>query len=118
MGTFVAGPYAGALLAELGADVIKVEPPGGDPFRVSGFVFNRGMRSLSVNLRAPDGVDAFRRLARASDVVIDVAAAGGGGQARHRLRDARRRPSRADHGVAVRVRRGRPARRAAPAWTW
>ena len=72
MGTFVAGPYAGALLAELGADVIKVEPPGGDPFRVSGFVFNRGMRSLSVNLQAPAGVDAFRRLARVSDVVIDA----------------------------------------------
>src|SRR6202034_3998943 len=44
----------------------------GDPFRVSGFVFNRGMRSLSVNLQAPDGVDAFRRLARVSDVVIDA----------------------------------------------
>ncbi|MCW2892835.1 MAG: formyl-CoA transferase, partial [Actinomycetia bacterium] len=72
MGTFVAGPYAGALLAELGADVIKVEPPAGDPFRVSGFVFNRGMRSLSVNLQAPDGVDAFCRLARVSDVVIDA----------------------------------------------
>jgi crotonobetainyl-CoA:carnitine CoA-transferase CaiB-like acyl-CoA transferase len=71
MGTFVAGPYAGALLAEVGADVIKVEPPDGDPFRVSGFVFNRGMRSLSVNLRAPEGADAFRRLARASDVVIN-----------------------------------------------
>jgi crotonobetainyl-CoA:carnitine CoA-transferase CaiB-like acyl-CoA transferase len=71
MGTFVAGPYAGALLAELGADVIKVEPPGGDPFRVAGFVFNRGMRSLSVDLRAPAGADAFRRLARASDVVIN-----------------------------------------------
>src|SRR6185312_14565646 len=34
-------------------------------------VFNRGMRSLSVNLQAPDGADAFRRLARASDVVIN-----------------------------------------------
>ena len=72
MGTFVAGPYAGALLAELGADVIKVEPPAGDPFRVSGFVFNRGMRSLAVNLRTPAGVDAFRRLARTSDVVINA----------------------------------------------
>jgi crotonobetainyl-CoA:carnitine CoA-transferase CaiB-like acyl-CoA transferase len=72
MGTFVAGPYAGALLAELGADVIKVEPPAGDPFRVSGFVFNRGMRSLAVNLQAPAGVDAFRRLARTSDVVINA----------------------------------------------
>jgi crotonobetainyl-CoA:carnitine CoA-transferase CaiB-like acyl-CoA transferase len=72
LGTFVAGPYAGALLAELGAEVVKVEPPGGDPFRFSGFVFNRGMRSLAVNLQAPAGADAFRRLARVSDVVIDT----------------------------------------------
>jgi crotonobetainyl-CoA:carnitine CoA-transferase CaiB-like acyl-CoA transferase len=71
MGTFVAGPYAGALLAELGADVIKVEPPAGDPFRVSAFVYNRGMRSLVVNLQAPAGVDAFRKLAAASDVVVE-----------------------------------------------
>jgi crotonobetainyl-CoA:carnitine CoA-transferase CaiB-like acyl-CoA transferase len=72
MGTFVAGPYAGALLAELGAEVIKVEPPAGDPFRVTGFVFNRGLRSLAVNLQAPAGVDAFRRLALTSDVVIEA----------------------------------------------
>jgi crotonobetainyl-CoA:carnitine CoA-transferase CaiB-like acyl-CoA transferase len=70
LGTFVAAPYAGALLAELGADVIKVEPPAGDPFRVAGFVFNRGMRSLAVDLRQPGGVRAFRRLAAASDVVV------------------------------------------------
>jgi crotonobetainyl-CoA:carnitine CoA-transferase CaiB-like acyl-CoA transferase len=72
MGTFVAAPYAGALLAELGADVIKVEPPAGDPFRGSGFVFNRGMRSLAVNLQSPAGVDAFRRLAGVSDVVVEA----------------------------------------------
>jgi crotonobetainyl-CoA:carnitine CoA-transferase CaiB-like acyl-CoA transferase len=72
MGTFVAGPYAGALLAELGAEVIKVEPLGGDPFRVAGFVFNRGMRSLAVNLQEAAGADAFRRLAEVSDVVIDT----------------------------------------------
>jgi crotonobetainyl-CoA:carnitine CoA-transferase CaiB-like acyl-CoA transferase len=71
MGTFVAGPYAGALLAELGADVIKVEPPGGDPFRANALVFNRGMRSLAVNLQAPAGVDAFRKLAAESDVVVE-----------------------------------------------
>src|SRR6185437_11936756 len=70
MGTFVAGPYAGSLLAELGADVIKVEPPAGDPFRVAGFVYNRGMRSLAVDLRQAAGVRAFRRLAATSDVVV------------------------------------------------
>ena len=72
MGTFVAGPYGGALLAELGADVIKVEPTSGDPFRVNGFVFNRGMRSLAVNLQTPAGAAAFRRLAAASDVVVEA----------------------------------------------
>jgi crotonobetainyl-CoA:carnitine CoA-transferase CaiB-like acyl-CoA transferase len=72
MGTFVAGPYAGCLLAELGADVIKVEPPEGDPFRVSGYVYNRGMRSIAVDLRSPPGAAAFRRLAAASDAVVDT----------------------------------------------
>jgi crotonobetainyl-CoA:carnitine CoA-transferase CaiB-like acyl-CoA transferase len=72
MGTFVAGPYAGALLAELGADVIKVEPLAGDPFRDSGFVYNRGMRSLAIDLQSPAGVTAFRRLAETSDVVVDA----------------------------------------------
>jgi crotonobetainyl-CoA:carnitine CoA-transferase CaiB-like acyl-CoA transferase len=71
MGTFVAGPYAGALLAELGADVIKVEAPTGDPFRISGFTFNRGMRSLAVDLQRSDGVEVFHRLAANSDVVLD-----------------------------------------------
>jgi crotonobetainyl-CoA:carnitine CoA-transferase CaiB-like acyl-CoA transferase len=71
MGTFVAGPYAGSLLAELGADVIKVEPLSGDPFRVSGFVYNRGMRSLAINLAVPEGAAAFRRLAASSDVVVE-----------------------------------------------
>jgi len=71
MGTFVAGPYAGSLLSELGADVIKVEPLGGDPFRGPGFVFNRGMRSLAINLAVPEGVTAFHRLAQGSDVVVE-----------------------------------------------
>jgi crotonobetainyl-CoA:carnitine CoA-transferase CaiB-like acyl-CoA transferase len=71
MGTFVAGPYAGMLLAELGADVIKVEPAAGDPFRANGFVFNRGMRSLAVDLQSPAGADAFRRLAATSDALVE-----------------------------------------------
>ena len=71
LGAILAGPYAGHLLAKLGADVIKVEPPEGDSFRVPGFGFNRGQRSLAINLRAPAGHDAFLRLVAASDVVID-----------------------------------------------
>jgi len=71
MGTFVAGPYAGGLLAELGADVIKVEAPTGDPFRATGIAFNRGMRSLAVDLQRSEGVAVFHRLVAHSDVVID-----------------------------------------------
>lgn len=71
LGTFVAGPYTGFLLAELGADVVKVEPCTGDPFRFNGFPYNRGMRSLAINLRSPDGLAAFHRLAETSDAVVN-----------------------------------------------
>jgi crotonobetainyl-CoA:carnitine CoA-transferase CaiB-like acyl-CoA transferase len=71
-GTFVAAPYAGMLLAELGADVVKVELKTGDPFRVQGFTVNRGMRSLAVDLRTERGLDAFHRVAAVSDVVLDA----------------------------------------------
>ena len=72
MGTFVASPYAGLLLSELGADVIKVEPYSGDPFRVSGYTFNRGMRSIAIDLSAPEGRSALHRLAATCDVVMDA----------------------------------------------
>jgi crotonobetainyl-CoA:carnitine CoA-transferase CaiB-like acyl-CoA transferase len=71
LGTILAGPFAGYLLAELGADVIKVEPPGGDPFRQTGFIYNRGMRSIPVDLRTAEGKDVFYDLVRSADVVID-----------------------------------------------
>lgn len=71
LGTILAGPFAGHLLVELGADVVKVEPPAGDSFRELGFSYNRGLRSLAIDLRAPAGRAAFLRLVRAADVVID-----------------------------------------------
>jgi crotonobetainyl-CoA:carnitine CoA-transferase CaiB-like acyl-CoA transferase len=71
LGTVLAGPLAGSLLAELGADVVKVEPLAGDPFRVRGFVYNRGMRSVAIDLRTPAGRRSFRRLVRRSDAVLD-----------------------------------------------
>ncbi len=71
LGTILAGPLAGSLLAALGADVVKVEPPEGDAFREPGFSYNRGMRSVSVDLRTDGGIEAFRRLAREADIVID-----------------------------------------------
>jgi crotonobetainyl-CoA:carnitine CoA-transferase CaiB-like acyl-CoA transferase len=76
---FITGPFAGQLLADLGADVIKIEDPqAGDPFRGWGddlyapqFVaYNRGKRSLTVDLRHPRGPEIVRRLARSADVLI------------------------------------------------
>ncbi|MFF2486167.1 CoA transferase [Microbacterium sp. NPDC058062] len=71
IGTFVATPYTGMLLAELGADVIKVEPYAGDPFRQQAYVFNRGMRSLAIDLQTASGQEAVHRLVAASAVVMD-----------------------------------------------
>src|SRR5437868_4347015 len=78
--TFITGPYAGMLLAALGADVIKLEPPhGGDPFRVWAAggtsprftAFNRGKKSICIDLRGPEGREVFHRLARHADVLIE-----------------------------------------------
>jgi crotonobetainyl-CoA:carnitine CoA-transferase CaiB-like acyl-CoA transferase len=71
LGTILAGPYAGALLAELGADVIKVEPPTGDAFREPGFLYNRGQRGLAIDLASPAARQAFYALVRTSDAVVD-----------------------------------------------
>jgi crotonobetainyl-CoA:carnitine CoA-transferase CaiB-like acyl-CoA transferase len=71
LGTILAGPLAGSLLAELGADVLKIEPPEGDSFRVTGFIYNKGMRSISIDLRSAEGKSAFYDLVRSADVVID-----------------------------------------------
>lgn len=71
LGTFVASPYAGFLLAELGADVIKVEPKTGDPFRTEAFSYNRGMRSLAIDLQTPRGVELFHEVVRGADVITD-----------------------------------------------
>jgi crotonobetainyl-CoA:carnitine CoA-transferase CaiB-like acyl-CoA transferase len=70
-GVVLAGPYAGTLLAELGADVVKVEIPDGDSFRRQGFPYIRGQRGLALDLRAAAGRALFHRLARSADVVID-----------------------------------------------
>ena len=80
LGGFIAGPYAGMLLGELGADVIKVESPGqGDPFRGWGDdgysahfqAYNRNKRSLTLNLRTDKGREIFYRLIASVDVVIE-----------------------------------------------
>jgi crotonobetainyl-CoA:carnitine CoA-transferase CaiB-like acyl-CoA transferase len=70
----IAGPLGVLLLAEQGADVIKVEPPGGDPFRAySGYsVWNRSRRSVTVDLKQPAGREALLRLAEEADVLVET----------------------------------------------
>jgi crotonobetainyl-CoA:carnitine CoA-transferase CaiB-like acyl-CoA transferase len=70
----IAGPLGVTLLAEQGADVIKVEPPGGDPFRAySGYaMWNRSRRSVTVDLKRPDGLEAMLRLIEDADVLVET----------------------------------------------
>jgi crotonobetainyl-CoA:carnitine CoA-transferase CaiB-like acyl-CoA transferase len=75
----VMGPTAGLVLAELGADVVKIEPaPTGDPTRrLGGFgagffaAFNRNKRSLAVDLKRPEGQAVIHRLVPTADVVLE-----------------------------------------------
>ena len=82
LGQLIAGPFAGKTLADFGADVIKVEPPGaGDPLRkwrllrdgtsVWWEVQSRNKRSVCLDLREPGGQEAARALAAEADVVIE-----------------------------------------------
>jgi succinate--hydroxymethylglutarate CoA-transferase len=78
-----AGPFCTMLLADLGADVVKVEEPGaGDPIRAQGPPFhhghgmsflaaNRNKRSLALDMRKPEGREVARTLALAADVVVE-----------------------------------------------
>ena len=84
MGLWVAGPAAGGILADWGADVIKVEMPGGDPMRklfgaLSGSkedrcppfdLYNRGKRSIALDINLPDGQALMQRLLATADVFI------------------------------------------------
>src|SRR5258706_2229883 len=78
--SYIAGPYASMLLADLGAEVIKVEEPGqGDPFRIfRGDLYgphfqahNRGKRSLALNLRHAAAREIVDGLVRDADVLIE-----------------------------------------------
>ncbi len=82
LGTLIAGPFCARILGEFGADVIKVEAPdGGDQLRqwrkmVDGtslwwYVQGRNKRSITINLREPDGQEIVRRLAREADIVVE-----------------------------------------------
>ena len=82
---------AGRLLADMGADVIKIEPPGGDPARTIGpfvndephrdrslffWFYNLNKRSLTLDIGSPQGAEIFRRLVKSADVVIESFAPG------------------------------------------
>ena len=80
LGNFISGPYGAMLLADMGAEVIKVEnPKGGDPFRGWDFggdqpnfwAYNRGKKSVTLNLQTPEGKEIFYAMVKQADVVMD-----------------------------------------------
>jgi formyl-CoA transferase len=83
VGTLISGPFAGRLLGDMGADVIKIEPPGSpDPIRTWGqaeveghrffwTVHARNKRCVTLNLREPRGRDLFLDLVERSDIIVE-----------------------------------------------
>ncbi len=82
MGTLIAGPFCGRLLAEFGADVIKIETPAdGDPLRkwrklhegtsLWWYAQARNKKSVTVNLREKEGQDIVRKLALEADIIVE-----------------------------------------------
>lgn len=85
LGQLIAGPFCGQLLGDMGAEIIKVEPPrvdgkgGGDPMRDWGHgqeklwweVVGRNKKSVSANLRVAEGQEIVRRLAASADILIE-----------------------------------------------
>ena len=84
--TFVAAPVTGRMLADLGAEVIKIEPPTGDAWRLTGIsyvptrfsqeenpvfdIYNSGKKMISVNLKTEDGQQIFHRLLKDADIFV------------------------------------------------
>ena len=82
LGTLIAGPFAARILAEFGAEVIKIESPdGGDPLRkwrklyegtsLWWYLQSRNKQSVTVNLKHPDGLEVVRRLVAEADIVVE-----------------------------------------------
>lgn len=86
MATYVAGPVTARLLADLGAEVIKIERPGGDDWRKTGVsyipsrfspdenpvfdIYNTGKKHIVLNLKSPEGMEALHRLLAQADVLV------------------------------------------------
>ena len=88
LGQLIAAPFATRLMAEFGAEVIKVEPPGeGDPLRkwrkmhegtsLWWYLQSRNKKSIAVNLKSPDGLAIVTQLAQGADVVVENFRPGG-----------------------------------------
>ncbi|MGH8142514.1 MAG: CaiB/BaiF CoA transferase family protein [Steroidobacteraceae bacterium] len=80
----VMGPVIGAILVELGATVVKIEPPGGDPTRRlkgsgAGYfaMYNRNKKSLCLDVKNPEGLQVARRLVAAADIFVENFRPGG-----------------------------------------
>src|SRR5580658_8511002 len=82
LGSLIAGPYAGSLFAQFGAEVIKIEPPGaGDPLRtwrkvhegtsLWWYVQSRNKKSVSLDLKSKQGREIVCKLATETDVLIE-----------------------------------------------
>ena len=82
LGTLIAGPFCARILAEFGAEVIKIESPdGGDPLRqwrklykgtsLWWFVQARNKKSVTVNLKSPQGQEILRKLVKDADIVVE-----------------------------------------------
>jgi CoA:oxalate CoA-transferase len=86
LGQVYQGPYAGFLMAQAGATVIKVEPPNGEPVRhrariskgnaVPFAMLNANKRNISLNLKSPEGMKVLKKLAAKADVLIENYAPG------------------------------------------
>ncbi|WP_336971875.1 CoA transferase [Sphingobium aromaticiconvertens] len=78
MASLYAAPLAATIMADFGADVLKIEPPEGDQFRGSKMwpLIARGKRCLALDLRSPDGIEALKALIAQADVVVENYPAG------------------------------------------
>src|SRR6188508_1102904 len=71
-GQYIAGPLAGMMLSDQGADVIRVDPPGGPRWQTdANAILQRGKRSIVLDLKQPSDLEIARRLVAQADVVIE-----------------------------------------------
>lgn len=74
--TMINGPVAAMLLSDMGAEVIKIEPPDGDPWRpmIGGFLaYNRGKRAMAIDMKKEEGREIARKLIARADVLVENA---------------------------------------------